>query len=112
MLILLFLTFKQGCSSLFSGASLLGECLLGASLAARGKTSPDLENKFLKARGEFKSVFLGASVRSCPPSAPCSIGSKDVHRLFFTISFVGCLVCMNETLGGWKGIPTSLLKGL
>lgn len=72
MLILLFLTFKQGCSSLFSGAS---------ALAARGKTSPDLENKFLKARGEFKSVFLGASVRSCPPSALCSIGSKDVHFL-------------------------------
>lgn len=73
---------------------------------------PDLENKFLNARGEFKAVFLGDSVRSFPPSAPHSIGSRDVHLLFFIISFVGCRVCVNETLGGWKGIPTSLLEGL
>lgn len=73
---------------------------------------PDLENKFLKPRGEFQAVFLRASVRSCPPSAPHSIYSGDVHLLFFIISFVGCLVCLNETLGGWKGIPANLLKGL
>lgn len=111
-MILLCLTFKQGCLFLFCGASLLGECLRGASLASGGQTSPDLENKFLKARAKFKSLFLGASVRSCPPSAPWRIGPQDVHLLFFIISCVGCLVCMNETLGGWKGIPTSLLKGL